>query len=132
MKLFADSPRLDAAAGVPAHVQIERWFTEAIGRGDLMAGDRIPREQDLAAAFGVSRMTLRQALAALAARGVVDRQPGRAGGTFIVEPKIACDLTGLAGFTDRCGGPTCGPGRRCCWPGRCRRRARSGRADGGP
>jgi GntR family transcriptional regulator len=99
--LFADPVALCHQPGTPAHVQIERWFTDAISRGDLTAGDRVPREQDLAAVFGVSRMTLRQALAALQSRGVVDRQPGRAGGTFIVEPKIICDLTGLAGFTEQ-------------------------------
>ena len=101
LNLFDRPVVLPHQPGTPAHVQIERWFTDAIGHGDLAAGDRIPREQDLAATFGVSRMTLRQALSALESRGVVDRQPGRAGGTFIVEPKIDCDLTGLAGFTDQ-------------------------------
>jgi GntR family transcriptional regulator len=46
-------------------------------------------------------MTLRQALAALDGRGVVERIPGRSGGTFIVEPTIECDITGLAGFTEQ-------------------------------
>jgi GntR family transcriptional regulator len=32
---------------------------------------------------------------------VVNRLPGRSGGTFIVEPKIECDLTGLVGFTEQ-------------------------------
>jgi GntR family transcriptional regulator len=27
--------------------------------------------------------------------------PGRSGGTFVIEPKIDCDLTGLAGFTEQ-------------------------------
>ncbi len=80
---------------------IERWFVEALGRGDLAPGDRLPRESDLAGLFGVSRMTLRQALAALDIRGVLERIPGRSGGTFIIEPKIDCDLTGLAGFTEQ-------------------------------
>jgi DNA-binding GntR family transcriptional regulator len=29
------------------------------------------------------------------------RKPGRLGGTFVAEPKIVCDLTGLAGFTEQ-------------------------------
>jgi GntR family transcriptional regulator len=85
----------------PAHVQIERWFVDSIGRGTLAPGDRLPREQDLAASFGVSRMTLRQALSTLAGRGVVLRIPGRFGGTFIVEPRVECDLTGFSGFTEQ-------------------------------
>jgi len=87
--------------GTPAHQQIEQWFLAALARGDLAPGDRLPREQHLAATFGVSRMTLRQALAGLEGRGVVERIPGRTGGTFIIEPKVECDLTGLAGFTEQ-------------------------------
>ena len=29
------------------------------------------------------------------------RKPGRLGGTFVAEPRIVCDLTGLAGFTEQ-------------------------------
>jgi GntR family transcriptional regulator len=85
----------------PVHSQIERWFRDAVERGDLVPGDRLPREQDLAVAFSVSRMTLRQALGALQARGLVLRTPGRFGGTSIAEPTVECDLTGLAGFTEQ-------------------------------
>ena len=94
-------PRLPAKRAVPAHVQIERWLTEAIGRGDLVPGDRLPREAELAAMIGVSRMTLRQALATLESLGTLRRATGRAGGTFVTEPRIDCDLTGLAGFTEQ-------------------------------
>lgn len=87
--------------GTPAHQQIVAWFVARLARGDLAPGDRLPREKDLAVAFGVSRMTLRQALATLAARGLLERIPGRFGGTFLVEPKIECDLTGLTGFTEQ-------------------------------
>ncbi|UQX89607.1 GntR family transcriptional regulator [Jatrophihabitans telluris] len=99
--VFAQPHALSRAGGVTAHSQIERWFLDTIAAGALVPGDRLPREQDLAGFFGVSRMTLRQALADLEQRGVVDRVPGRAGGTFVTEPKIDCDLTGLAGFTEQ-------------------------------
>jgi DNA-binding GntR family transcriptional regulator len=96
-----DVPDLGDSSPVPAHARIERWLTEAIGRGDLVPGDRLPAEGDLAAFLGVSRMTLRQALGRLESIGTVVRKPGRNGGTFVVEPKILCDLTGLAGFTEQ-------------------------------
>ena len=92
------TPRLNGSD--PAHQQIERWLVRAIGRGELSAGDRLPPEQELAAAIGVSRMTLRQALGRLESRDVIVRTPGRRGGTFVAEPKIECDLSGWAGFTD--------------------------------
>jgi GntR family transcriptional regulator len=96
-----DVPDLADDSPVPAHVRIERWLTDVIGRGDLVVGDRLPPEGELAALLGVSRMTLRQALGRLETIGTVVRKPGRSGGTFVDEPKIVCDLTGLAGFTEQ-------------------------------
>lgn len=95
-----DLPDLDRDSTVPAHAQIEAWLVEQVDTGALRPGDRLPGERDLAARLGVSRMTLRQALARLARHGVLVRTPGRAGGAFVAEPQIECDLTGLAGFTE--------------------------------
>lgn len=94
-------PDLPGADGAPAHATIARWLTDVIGRGDLVPGDQLPREDHLAAALGVSRMTLRQALATLDGKGTLERKKGRLGGTFVREPRIECDLTGLAGFTEQ-------------------------------
>ncbi len=85
----------------PAHAQIEQWLMAGITRGDIVTGQRLPPERDLAAALRVSRMTLRQALDGLARRGVLVRLPGRAGGAFVAEPRIDCDLTGVSGFTEQ-------------------------------
>ena len=100
-ELFSRPHPVARTTATPAHSLIERWFLDVIARGELAAGDRLPREQDLAVNFSVSRMTLRQALAGLELRGIIERFPGRSGGTFVVEPKIECDLTGLAGFTEQ-------------------------------
>ncbi|TDD19628.1 GntR family transcriptional regulator [Nonomuraea diastatica] len=94
-------PQLERGTGVPAHVQIERWLLESISGGELAPGDRLPGERELAGRLGVSRMTLRQALATLERDGVLVRMPGRAGGAFVAEPRIECDLTGLTGFTEQ-------------------------------
>jgi GntR family transcriptional regulator len=72
-----------------------------MSRGDVVPGDRLPREDRFAALLGVSRMTLRQALATLERAGTLERKAGRLGGTFVREPRIECDLTGLAGFTEQ-------------------------------
>ncbi|MFC4007460.1 GntR family transcriptional regulator [Nonomuraea purpurea] len=94
-------PELVRGTGVPAHVQIERWLHESISSGEMAPGDRLPGERELAGRLGVSRMTLRQALATLERDGVLVRMPGRAGGAFVTEPRVECDLTGLAGFTEQ-------------------------------
>jgi GntR family transcriptional regulator len=95
---------LARGGGVPAHVRIERRLRAAIDGGEIAPGDRLPGERELAARLGVSRMTLRQALAALAAQGALVRVPGRSGGAFVADPagrRAECDLTGLAGFTEQ-------------------------------
>lgn len=97
-----NGPDLAAPAKLPAHARIEQWLMQVIGRGDLVPGDKLPSEEQFAAQLGVSRMTLRQALASLEKAGSVVRKQGRrVGGTFVSEPKIDCDLTGLAGFTEQ-------------------------------
>ena len=99
--LLGSAPDLGEASSQPAHARIEQWLMTAIHDGGLAAGDKLPREEQLAASLGVSRMTLRQALATLEGLGTILRKPGRLGGTFVAEPKIVCDLTGLAGFTEQ-------------------------------
>lgn len=95
------SPPVVARSSEPSHQQIERWLIAAIESGALGQGDRLPPERDLAAALHVSRMTLRQSLGALEARGLLVRVMGRKGGTFVREPPIACDLTTLAGLSEQ-------------------------------
>ena len=98
---LAGAPSFPTPDGTPVHAGIARWLTDLIGRGDLVPGDRLPREDVFAASLGVSRMTLRQALATLEGKGTLERKTGRLGGTFIREPRIECDLTGMAGFTEQ-------------------------------
>ena len=96
-----DRPSFSSRPGTPVHVQIARWLTDVIAQGSLVPGDRLPREDELAATLGVSRMTLRQSLATRESAGTVTRHKGRHGGTFVSEPRVDCDLTGLAGFTEQ-------------------------------
>ena len=99
--VLQSAPDLGDDSSLPAHTRIEQWLTGVIDTGIVVPGDKLPREETFAAALGVSRMTLRQALAALQRHGTIVRKPGRLGGTFVAEPKIVCDLTGLAGFTEQ-------------------------------
>ena len=98
-QVFGDRWAVADRAAKPAWVQIEEGLADRIESGRLAAGERLPSERDLALALSVSRMTVRQALASLAARGLVERGVGR--GTFVREsPRVVHDLTGVAGFTE--------------------------------
>jgi GntR family transcriptional regulator len=83
---------------VPAYAQIEDQLAARIESGELRAGERLPPERDLAEGLGVSRMTVRQALSSLAARGLVERGVGR--GTFVARDKLDHDLGRVAGFSE--------------------------------
>src|SRR6476661_8527773 len=77
--------------------EVRRALAEQIGSGRLRPGQRLGAERALAAEFGVSRATLRQALAVLEEGGVVRRVPGRGGGTFVAKGKIERDLSRVVG-----------------------------------
>jgi DNA-binding FadR family transcriptional regulator len=58
----------------------------AILGGRLKQGERLPPERELAAQFGVSRVTVRDALRALEATGLVEIRVGARGGAFVSAP----------------------------------------------
>jgi GntR family transcriptional regulator len=73
--------RLDGESHVPKYAQIADIFRQRIARGVWSRGLRLPANEELAAEFGVSRVTIRQAVELLTRDGLVAAQQGR--GTFI-------------------------------------------------
>ena len=61
---------------------VERLL-QAIRLGIVVSGERLPPERDLAVRLRVSRVTLREAIRALADAGYVESRRGRYGGTFV-------------------------------------------------
>ena len=56
---------------------------EAVLRGDLKTGDRLPAERELKEIFQTSRGTLREALRVLEQKGLIEIKTGVSGGAFI-------------------------------------------------
>ncbi|MHB1615333.1 MAG: GntR family transcriptional regulator [Actinomycetes bacterium] len=90
----------DEGSPEPKHRLIAAGLARAIAAGTLATGQRLPAERDLAAALGVSRMTLRQALDTLESTGLLRRVRGRQGGSVVLDPLLEVDLTGLLGFSE--------------------------------
>ncbi|MQB02265.1 MAG: GntR family transcriptional regulator, partial [Actinobacteria bacterium] len=53
-----------------------RWLVVHMSNADMGPGDRLPPERQLATSLGVSRASLRQAMAALEVQGVVEVRHG--------------------------------------------------------
>lgn len=74
---------LDRESDSPIWFQIMRMIEGTISTGGLGAGDQLPSEHELCAHFGVSRTSVREALARLEKAGIINRQQGR--GAFVSE-----------------------------------------------
>jgi len=81
----------------PTADEARRRLESMLRDGSLRPGQRLGAERDLAVQLGVSRSTLRHALAALETDGLVRRVPGRGGGTFVSQGKIDRDLSRIVG-----------------------------------
>lgn len=79
------------------HRQIRDILSSSIRSGLLKPGD-VTSEQELATQFGVSRITIRTALARLAREGLVVRVPGR--GTFIADLRKLEPQSALTSFSE--------------------------------
>ncbi|GAA4991970.1 FadR/GntR family transcriptional regulator [Kineococcus glutinatus] len=86
------APATGAAEALLRPLRVGNAFEETVERllqtirlGLVPPGDRLPPERELAPRLGVSRATLRDALAALHAAGWVEVRRGRTGATFVRE-----------------------------------------------
>lgn len=84
--------------GSPIYLQIHNELKRQIEFGKYKVGDKIPAERDLAVEFGVSRMTLRQAVQTLADEGILERRVGD--GTYVANQKVQEKMSGITSFTE--------------------------------
>src|SRR5881296_4432767 len=81
---------------VPRYHRIAEALRERIGSGQLAAGARLDNQRKLAQSFGVTLMTLRQALELLERDHLITRRHGL--GTFVAAPSIDYDILQLQRF----------------------------------
>jgi GntR family transcriptional regulator len=81
---------------VPRYHRIAEALRERIRTGALAPGSRLDNQRRLAASFGVTLMTLRQALQTLEREKLITRRHGL--GTFVASPAIDYDILQLRRF----------------------------------
>jgi GntR family transcriptional regulator, transcriptional repressor for pyruvate dehydrogenase complex len=65
---------------------VARQIKQAVLKGDLSVGDKLPSERDLIEQFGYSRSVIREALRLLEDDGLIRLQAGRNGGAVVTNP----------------------------------------------
>lgn len=90
-------PRLNRTLALPLYLQLEESLRADILARRLQPDQRLPSEREMCERFHVSRMTVRQALLALARDGLIYSRVGK--GTFVCAPKIDQQLRNLTGFS---------------------------------
>jgi GntR family transcriptional regulator len=68
----------------PIYLQIAKDLKQKIISGEWAPGTQIPGENNLAAHYQTSRVTIRKSMDNLWRQGLIQREPGR--GTFVIEP----------------------------------------------
>lgn len=96
VQYFNDS--LSNESNVPLYFQILTLIKRQIHSGILKQGDLVPSENQLCSQYGVSRSTVRQALAQLTEEGLIIRRRGK--GSFIASEKLKRNLNHLYSFTE--------------------------------
>jgi len=77
-------------AGEPVYRQVESELLRRIQAGELAPGQKLPPEPELAAEWGVNRLTIRHAIGELARAGHVNVRQGS--GTYVAEPQLVVEF----------------------------------------
>lgn len=97
-KLSFESIRVDKDSPVPAYIQIAEGLKALLKSNAFPAGHPLPPERALCEAFGVSRMTLRQATSILDQEGLIVSHRGR--GTFVAHIRLRKEQQELRSFSE--------------------------------
>jgi len=103
MSALAAIPAPDRFGGddpAPLYLRLQSAIREAVAAGALVPGDALPAERELATELGISRVTVRKALAGLVEAGLLTQRRGS--GTYVAQPprKVEQPLSRLTSFTE--------------------------------
>jgi len=88
---------MDKTSSIPIYTQLEEAIQEKIRKKEYLPGEELPTERELTELFGVSRMTIRQAISNLVHKGILFKIRGK--GTFVSKEVIDKKLE-IESFSD--------------------------------
>jgi GntR family transcriptional regulator len=94
----AERPPVRPARPAPLHARIREELRERIVSGRWQPDDALPSERDLMAHYGVSRITVRQALGDLQKESLIFKLAGK--GAYVSHPRPFQELGRLEGFAE--------------------------------
>lgn len=89
---------LQRDGAIPLHAQITEDLRRQIKGDELKSGENFPSERELAERYGVSRMTVRQALRHLRQENLIYHERGV--GSFVTSRKLDVHTRNLSGFSE--------------------------------
>lgn len=87
------------ATRVPLYQKLYREIQGEIASGELKAGEKLPTEQQLQKSHGMSRDTVRKALAQLENDGLIQKRPPL--GSFVKQDKSDYELSRMTSFSEQ-------------------------------
>lgn len=91
--------KIDTKSALPLYYQIKQNLSEIVSSGKFSPGDMLPSENEMGEYYGVTRLTVRQAVGELVRDGILVRERGR--GTFVAQPKLTHKMVHATGFNER-------------------------------
>jgi GntR family transcriptional regulator len=82
----------------PLYCKLAEEIEDKINKGIWPHGTKIPSERELVSMYGVSRITVRNAVEELAQQGKLEKVQGR--GTFVASPSIMQPLSNVYSFSN--------------------------------
>jgi GntR family transcriptional regulator len=92
--------RFTVEGSAPLYLRLQSAIREAVSEGALVPGDALPPERELASELGISRVTVRKALAGLVEAGLLMQRRGS--GTYVAHAprKLEQPLSRLTSFSE--------------------------------
>lgn len=81
---------LDISSDSPLYKQLSKILLKKITDGEWKYNEKIPTEVELCSQYGISRMTVRQAIDDLKNKGYIAKKQGL--GTFVTHPKMGQEI----------------------------------------